>query len=217
MALVLPAPLAHTLRFDQPQLLPKKNNNLRLVLNAYGRHAVVEWLRCSISCCWAFDLPFCYQFSLLCLKGHLLVSAPAGGRNLRANYYCCCRWTRHAFCAAINIFYYTCFYLLLLLALVLPGQLLIGSSKIHCLAFKLQLFAVKMVINIESVGHSRLYLFSAIYPSPVRLLWAGHYKKNPFMCSPVDTMAPLGGLTLTKLAGFNDKQRIRPKATLTSF
>lgn len=49
----------------------------------------------------------------------------------------------HAFCVVHKVGFY-CF-----VVAAVFGQLLIGSSKFHCLAFKLQLFAVRMVINIK--------------------------------------------------------------------
>lgn len=49
----------------------------------------------------------------------------------------------HAFCVVHKVGFY-CF-----VVAGVFGQLLIGSSKFHCLAFKLQLFAVRLAINIE--------------------------------------------------------------------
>lgn len=81
------------------------------------------------------------------------------------------------FVCAINIF--------LLFLLLFPrrclGQLLIGSSKFHCLAFKLQLFAVKMVINIDRESEwERVYLLSAMHrlTHGQSMRGGGWYKRN---------------------------------------
>lgn len=81
------------------------------------------------------------------------------------------------FVCAINIF--------LLFLLLFPrrclGQLLIGSSKFHCLAFKLQLFAVKMVINIDRESEwERVYLLSAMQrlTHGQSMRGGGWYKRN---------------------------------------
>jgi len=72
----------------------------------------------------------------------------------------------HAFCVVHKVGFY-CF-----VVAAVFGQLLIGSSKLHSVAFKLQLFAVRMAINIECCRALGL-LYSAIHCGLAWPVWPG--------------------------------------------